>query len=135
MDEQGKTPAQRMTDEEYREYIIGTYGHIRGLAKTLLAIRKGAGKGAQNSEDFSNEDKANYHRVKEDVDRARRMLNRLHVRLYYAEKEKSYGDIPYYEIRAVLDETLELLRQANEGFVLPELARQREELMTDYIDY
>lgn len=129
-----------MTDEEYKEFVIGRYGHIKGLAQTLLAIRKSGEKAPEIFEGiagktYTKEDIANYHLLKEDINLARRLLNKLHVRLIYAEKEKTYKDVPYQEIRDILEEVTVMLKDAQAMYVEPELERQRHDLMLDYIEY
>ena len=120
---------QQMSDEEYKAFVIEKYGDIKGLAKTLLTIRKDTGEKAGDSGD-----EAVYQQVKAGVDRARKLLNWLHARLCYAEKEKTYEDVPYGQVIEALEEAAELIAGAR-SCAASRLERQNRELKLDYIDY
>lgn len=115
MDYDDLTPAEHMNDEEYKSFIINKYGHIQGLAKTMLHLRKSIQKETgQTCEGVikkraAKEDIAPYCSIIKDVDATRKILNKLHMRLYYLQKEKSFANITFQEIREVILKARELL--------------------------
>ena len=134
MEKENMTPASCMDEMEYREYIIENYGHIKGLAKTLLALRKQYENGALKKNETGDESET-YRLIENDIDKARKLLNKLHVRIAYAGKEKSFSDIPYYEIQDLLSQVIELLVHTEAMYVSVQAGRQRDQLMLDYIEY
>lgn len=137
MENEEITPASTLNDAEYKDFIVQNFGHIRGLAKTLLQMHKSARKSAEGSSKTSpvRDDIANYHEARIAVDQARKALNRLHIRLMYAEKDRSFADIPYEEIDEIAKDVCSGLNDMRQKYVEPRLDSQKDELMIDYVCY
>lgn len=136
MDFDDLTPAERMSDEEYNNLIINKYGHIQSLAKTMLYLRKSKQKGPdENGEGgtkkrITKEDIAAYCGIIKDVDAARKGLNKLHMRLYYLQKEKALTNITFHEIRDVIQEASKLLSRAENTCISPSI--KQDEIIIDF---
>jgi hypothetical protein len=134
MENEAYTPGGVLSDEEYKDLVVKKYGDIPGLAKTLLYLRK---NGREPAEDPAGrrDDIANYHQISLGADEARKLLNRLCLRIRYAEKNRSFQDIPYAEIKCALETICSSLCNIQERYVEPCMERQSGELMLDYLDY
>lgn len=133
MENDNSTPGSAMGDAEYKEYIVQKYGALPGLAKTLLMIRKSTRSGetgANNSADC--DDYSSYREIRSAIDEARKTLSRLHLRLVYSEKNRSFADIPYEEIGSTIECICSELCKLRQNTIEPCIAVQKEAYMHDY---
>lgn len=109
------TPAERMDEDAYKDLIINKYGHIQNLAKIMMHIRNSINRGQGEARDDAvkkrapKEDMALYCQIIKDIDASRKILNKIHMRLCYLQKEKSLTEVSFQDIREAVKKTSEYL--------------------------